>query len=425
MKLSIVEYGKGIEISEACRQLIDRANSVIRHALHINRNALVISDGKLRALGIAGKMRLSRDTELEIIPKMLDPQVESDWRASLFLLAALSKYGSVIASEHIRSGTSYKDSLYDIAGRIMAREYAALRRKPIRQYRREGFYDYSVDGEIDFERIFERNPDGVPQERVSFDRANPYNAAISSALKIVLPYVVDASIRLNLIRAVQELGRQPAGSLHRLKVPARNREWTELYNLSLDVVAGMGGSLENGEIMSPGFMVDTWRIWEWLVTVAFRVGLGSRLRVVPQAAIPWGRKRTGERSSQINVYPDVAIYAINDYAEPVFLVDAKYKSISEKESPEIDRSDLYEAFAFCHAAGAKRLFLAYPTFACGQIESGHAEIVSSYEMEDVTVSAVKVALGSITKQGELTAFCRRLSDEIVAMAMTAAAGLRS
>ena len=111
----------------------------------------------------------------------------------------------------------------------------------------------------------------------------------------------------------------------------------------------MGSSLENGEIMSPSFIVDTWRIWEWLITVAFKVGLGNSMRVIPQASIPWGPKKSNGRSSRINVFPDVVIYEFNDLSAPVFLIDAKYKVLSDKNLTEIERSDLYEGI-MAHAS---------------------------------------------------------------------------
>lgn len=414
MRLSLVEYGNGIDVSEELRPLIEPANKAIQRALLEKRNALVITDRKIRALGVAGTIRLSKDIELEIIPKMFQNQDESNWKESLFLLSALSKYGSIIINEHIHSSTAYKDSLYDIAGRILAREYFTHRRKPIRQYRRERFNDFSIDGEINFELAFEKNPDGIPQERVSFDKINPYNATVKEAMRIVLPCVKDISIRQALNRAIQELGQHSVMSRHRLKVPARNREWADIYNLAFDIVSGMGSTLDNGEIMSPSFIVDTWRIWEWLITTAFRVGLGSTLRVIPQAAIPWGRKNINGKITRVNVFPDAAIYDPADFAEPVFLVDAKYKLLSGRDFSDIDRADLYEAFAFCRAAGAKKLFLAYPIAADEHIEAGSVTNASNYDIDGITISAIKVAFGSITKQGDITAFCRKLSSEILA-----------
>ncbi len=411
MKLTLIENDNGIDISESVRPLVDRANKVIAQALRTKRNALILSNGKLKAIGIAGSIRLTKDIELEIVPKMLTVQDAHNWKESLFLLAALSKYGNIITSEHIHSNTDYKDSLYDIAGRVLAREYFLHRRKPIRQYRREEFFDFAIDGEVRFDLLFEKNPDGIPQMRVSFDKINPFNTTIQSAMRIVLPYVKDISIREQLNRAIQELGRQSYFARGHYKVPSRNKEWAVVYNLAQDIVIGMGSSLENGEILSPSFIVDTWRIWEWLITIAFRVGLGNMLQVVPQATIPWGQMKSARKKIGINVFPDVAIYTFTDMSTPVFLVDAKYKTLTGASG--IDREDLYEAFAFCHASGAKKLFLVYPKISAGNAEPGSISSVADFEIDDITISAIQVAFGLVTKQGDITKFCRKLSDEIM------------
>lgn len=422
MKLSLVEYGRGIDLDnlfiqsvslENVKSLLERANSIIKRALGIKRDTLVISNGNLRALGVAGVMRLSKDIELEIIPKMLKDDDSSDWKESLFLLAALSKYGNIITSEHIHSNTAYIDSLYDIAGRILAREYSKNQRKPIRQYRRSRFYDYSIDGVIDFETVFEKNPDGIPQIKVSFDKINPYNSTIQSAMRIVLPYIKDTSTRQIIIRAIQELSKQVVAPKNRLSVPPRNKEWTEIYNLSFDIVSGMGSSLENGEIMSPSFIVDTWRIWEWLITIAMKIGLGSDFAVVPQATTAWGIKRVNEKTYKVNVFPDVAIFSRDDMLEPFFLVDAKYKVLPDEGSFDIDRLDLYEAFAFCHATGVKRLFLVYPAVVGEEHETGSVSLMSDYEIGSITISVIKVAFGSITKQGDIMSFCKKMATELL------------
>lgn len=413
MKLSLIEYGIGIMIPDDTRPLIEHANKVICKALRIKRDALVVSDGMLRAIGIAGTIRLSKELELEILPKIFGDSYEDDWKESLFLLAALSKYGNIITNEHIHSNTAYKDSLYDIAGRILAREYSNHKRKLIRQYRHERFIDYSIDGEIDFDCAFEKNSEGIAQEKISFDIINPINATIQEAMKIVLPYVKESSIRRILIQAIVDFRQQMESKKGRLIVPARNKEWKEIYNLSYDIISGMSSSFEDGEILSPGFIVDTWRIWEWLITVSLKVGLGNKLRVIPQAAVTWGQKQTVGKIIRINVYPDVAIYSLSDGIRPLFLVDAKYKLLSEKETIDIERNDLYEAFAFCHASGAKRIFLAYPAPLEPETESGSVRQICNYVIDDVTISVVKIAFGSIAKQGNITAFCRKMSDQII------------
>jgi len=316
MKLSLIEYGHGFEVSSFAPQLdpmtlcayIDKANRVIQLALGTKRDVLVVNDGVLYALGIAGTIRLAKNIELEIIPKLFSNN-DSNWKESLFLLAALSKYGNIITSEHIHSSTSYKNSLYDIAGRILAREYSSHKRKPIRQYRREFFTAYEVDGEIDFETLFERNPDGIPQTRVLFDKINVYNSTIQNAMRIVLPYVKDNSTRCIISRAIQELGVQPSNcTRNRMRVPSRNKEWEKIYNLSFDIVSGMGSTFEGGEILSPSFIVDTWRIWEWLITVSLKIGLRGNYFIKPQATTAWGVKRIRGKTYQVNVFPDITVY---------------------------------------------------------------------------------------------------------------------
>ena len=122
--------------------------------------------------------------------------------------------------------------------------------------------------------------------------------------------------------------------------------------------------------MSPSFIVDTWRIWEWLITIAFRIGLRNQYQVIPQATTPWGEKKTNGTRSPINVFPDVAVYSLSNSSEPVFLVDAKYKNLDNERANDVERDDLYEAFAFCHATGAKQLFLAYPSSVSHLSEAG-------------------------------------------------------
>ena len=176
----------------------------------------------------------------------------------------------------------------------------------------------------------------------------------------------------------------------------------------------MGSSLECGEILSPSFIVDTWRIWEWLITISMKIGIGSKYKTIPQSKTTWGIKKSDGKSYKVNVYPDVAIFDKSVSDRPIFLIDAKYKTLPETGNIEIERSDLYEAFAFCHATGVKQIFLAYPTVADEEYESGSISCMATYEIIDIKINVIKVAFGSITKQGDITSFCRKMSSDILA-----------
>lgn len=422
MKISIQEYSSGMEIDaflspnttyKDLTDILSKANLVIKKSLNLKNDTLVISGGRIRALGIAGAIRLSKDIELEIVPKMLIDESNENWKETLFLLAALSRHGDIISNEHIHSNTAYKDSLYDIAGRILAREYSLHRRKPIRQYHRDRFWDYAIDGDIDFERIMERNPDGIPQTKVSFDIINPYNATIQKAMTIVLPFIKDTSTRRIITQAIQELRLQKNTGLSRLRVPSRNKEWAQIYNLSYDICSGMGSSLDNGDVLSPSFIVDTWKIWEWLVTIAAKIGFGNRFKIVPQASMPFGIKKYEGKSGRVNVFPDVAIGKMAGNHFPEFLIDAKYKVLPDDDNIKIEREDLYEAYAFCQAAKVKKIVLAYPAPIQNNAVPGSTSIALEYNIDDIVITVVKIAFGTISKQGDIAAFCRQLSRSIL------------
>ena len=54
---------------------VHKANRRISANLKIKRDTLQIYDGRLRAIGIAGVIQLTRNVELEIIPKFLGNNV--------------------------------------------------------------------------------------------------------------------------------------------------------------------------------------------------------------------------------------------------------------------------------------------------------------------------------------------------------------
>lgn len=425
MRVSLLEYGCGVELSEIfppemtranINRLVDIANTKIRKHLKINRTVLSVSSERLRALGIAGTIRLTKDIELEIVPKIFSTSTDAQWKSSLFLLAALSKYGSIISRDYIHASTTYQDSLFDIAGRILAEGYTANKRKPLRMYRRERFSDFSIDGEIDFDTIHERNPDGISQERIVFDKINSYNATIKAAMRIVLPYVHDISVQNVIKRALQELGKQCHAPQHKALIPARNKEWGDVYNLSFDIVKGMGSSFDEGEILSPSFIVDTWRIWEWLITLGLKTGLGSDYIVIPQATTEWGTKTVNRHEKKIQVFPDVSVYDRAQQMVPAFLVDAKYKKLDDDASFDVERSDLYEAFAFCNATGAKKLYLAYPAPLEADEIAGSVTLLAEYRIRDVEISAIHIGFGSVNRQGNILSFCQKLSRDLESLA---------
>ena len=419
MKITIVEYSAGVQLDSIFHHPADldeiysgvqKANKRISANLKINRNTLQISDGKFRALGIAGVIQLTKNVEIEIIPKFLGCDTDIDWKVPLYLLSTLSKHGSLLTSERITASTSYLNSLHEIAGRILAQEYLKCRRKPVRQYRKERFWDYAIDGEMELSVIFERHPDGIEQSRIRFDRLNAYNATIREAMKIVQPFITDAQVKNILSTAVSELGRQGLPSKQKLSIPARNKEWQPAYDLSFDIVRGLGSSYNEGKFVAPGFVVDTWQLWEWLITTGIRIG-NTGYTVLPQNSVSWGCKETSSEKYTVNVFPDIEVVSKDSQLTPLYLIDAKYKLVKNTSTGEIERDDLYEAFAFCSATDTNEIVLVYPADNPSDIP-GHVKKCSTYYVKDVMVHVVQVSFGSIRERGGILTFATNLFSGI-------------
>lgn len=419
MKITVVEYSTGVALDsifhnpanpDEISSGVHKANKRISANLKINRDTLQIYDGRLRALGIAGVIQLTKNVELEIIPKFLGNDAGTDWKATLYLLSTLSKHGSILTAERITASTSYLNSLYEIAGRILAQEYLKCRRKPLRQYRKERFWDYAIDGEMELSVLFERHPDGIEQSRIRFNRLNAYNATIREAMKVVQPFTTDSQVKNILSTAVSELGNQGLPSKQRLSIPARNKEWQPAYDLSFDIVKGLGSSYDAGRFVAPGFIVDTWQLWEWLVTTGMRIG-NSRRTILQQNNVRWGYKETNSGKYSVNVFPDIEVVTKDSQLTPLYLLDAKYKLVKNAMTGEIERDDLYEAFAFCSATDTKEIVLVYPADDLADIP-GHVKKCSTYYIKDVMIHVVQVAFGSITEKGGIYAFAKNLASGI-------------
>lgn len=425
MKITLVEYSAGVPLDSIFHNSADlneiysgvqKANKRISANLKINRDSLQISDGRIRALGIAGVIQLTKNIEIEIIPKFIGNDIDVDWKATLYLLATLSKYGSILTAERIASSTSYLNSLYEIAGRILAQEYLKCRRKPLRQYRKERFWDYAIDGEMDLSVVFEQHPDGIEQSRIRFDCLNVYNATIREAMKIVQPFVTDSQVKNILSRAISELGHQGLPSKQRLLIPARNKEWQPSYSLAFDIVKGLRSSYDAGRFIAPGFVVDTWQLWEWLVTTGMCIG-NTKHTILPQNNVLWGYKETKFGKYSVNVFPDIEVATKARHLTPLYLIDAKYKLIKNVTTGEIERDDLYEAFAFCSAADAHEIVLVYPADDPVNIP-GCVKSCATYYVKDVMVHVVQVAFGLLKEKGGIYTFSANLRSGIEAILKT-------
>ena len=215
------------------------------------------------------------------------------------------------------------------------------------------------------------------------------------------------------MRLIEDLSPQNVPANRRKSIPARHRAWKPLHELSIDVLSGLGLNYKQGQAHAPGYLVDTWRVWEDLVTVAARLGFG-RSAVVPQKGYPLGTKTkisTG-KVSPLSVYPDCVIEP--DGMRPRMLLDAKYKGHVEKGQLRIGESDIYEALAFSRATGCNLVVLAYPALPWGCKQPvGSCTVFEKVVLDSVQVVGIQIESRLISKTGALREFAANLATGVL------------
>ncbi|MFC2992947.1 5-methylcytosine restriction system specificity protein McrC [Halomonas tibetensis] len=421
-RLSLVEYGARIDLSHDIIAMVGldrtKANNLLIEAgrraatsLGLSYNPISVDGKGVRAIDFAGLIRLAPSLELEVAPKFLGlDDRDSAWREDFFFLSTLSRHGQLLASEKLLASGGTPRDLPTLVARSMTSMYEARKRRPLRSYRRVREADFFIDGDPDPLDLIFPSPDGFVQDLVRFDRRNIWNADILAAAKELLPEVRDPLVARSLVRLIEDLSPQNAPARRRKPIPARHRSWTPLHELSLDVLGGLGLNYKQGQAHAPGYLVVTWRVWEDLLTVALRLGIG-RSAVVPQKGFVLGSKTkvsTGV-SSSLSVFPDCVIEA--EGTRPRMLLDAKYKGHVEKGQLRISEADIYESLAFSKAANCNLVVLAYPALPGNEVlPVGTCMMFQKVQVDAVKIIGVQIESRHISKSGALSKFASTLAE---------------
>lgn len=423
-RLSLVEYGAPVDLSRAIAEAIGvdrtKANSLLMEAgnraassLRLNYNPISVDAKGIRAIDFAGLIRLAPSLELEVAPKFLGlDDTDAAWREDFFFLSTLSRHGRLLASERLSASGGTPRDLSTLVARSITSMYEARKRRPLRSYRRVREADFFIDGDPDPVDLIFPSPDGFEQELIRFDRRNGWNAGIVAAAKELLPEVSDPSVASSLVRLINDLSPQDTPANRRKPIPARHRAWRPLHELSSDVLGGLGLNYKQGQAHAPGYLVDTWRVWEDLLTVAARLGFG-RNAVVSQRGYSLGTKtKVGTGAvSKISVYPDCVIEP--DGTRPRMLLDAKYKGHVERGRLRISEVDIYEALAFSRATGCDFVALAYPAqLGEAQQDAGTCRVFERSRVGEVQIVGIQVEVRLISKMGALRSFAANMAAAV-------------
>lgn len=425
-RLSLVEYGAPVDLSRAIADAIavdrTKANSLLLEAgnraassLRLKYNPITVDAKGTRAIDFAGLIRLAPSLELEVAPKFLGLEdTDAAWREDFFFLSTLSRHGRLLASERLSASGGTPRDLSTLVARSITSMYEARKRRPLRSYRRVCEADFFIDGDPDPVDLIFPSPDGFEQELIRFDRKNGWNGDIVAAAKELLPEVSDPSAASSLVRLIEDISPQNAPANRRKPIPARHKAWKPLHELSIDVLGGLGLNYKQGQANAPGYLVNTWRVWEDLLTVAARLGFG-RNAVVPQRGYPLGTKTkisTGA-VSKLSVYPDCVIES--DGTRPRMLLDAKYKGHVEKGQLRISEADIYEALAFSKATGCNLVALAYPAQPWDAPQPvGTCSVFEKAVVDAVQIVGIQIESRMISKMGALRVFAANMAAGVAA-----------
>ncbi len=342
--------------------------------------------------------------ELEVVPKFLSP-ANANWREDFFALATLSQYGHVLPRDAVDASATIDQSLPALLARAVVHMYWQNHRRPLRTYERRELRDFSLQGDVDALDLVLPDPEGFLQRRLLLARDNDLNSVIAGATAALLPRVRDAVTQRDLQRVLHALGPQPRlpRVVRQRRLPSRHARWQALHDLSVQILQGYGGQYTAGGLTAPGFVMDTWRAWEDLVSLGARLGL-SGYAVTTQT-----EARLGDRDGKdLNVKPDVTATG-----PALLLADAKYIGRSSKTT-RLGSTEIYEALAFMRAAGAHEITLFYPGDPARLPAVGLTERFSVATIGADKVRAVAVGVQGLSSPDGLTRFSVGIADAMLA-----------
>jgi 5-methylcytosine-specific restriction enzyme subunit McrC len=415
-RFSIVEYGDPENLIEKITNKCSISKHKIREYLTISGDhlakelnfkvsPLIISFQSVKAVKFSGLIQVAPGIELEIIPKFLSEH-STTWREDFFYIATLSKHGYLLNSDRISASISNSDNLHNLIALAFSKMYLHNSRKSLRTYTQKVVTEYSYDGEVDFVDLFHPVADGYRQDIITYDKTNKYNSVIYNAAKNILPNLTDPRVIALIERIISDLRPQkPTNIITKNKLPSRSKHWQPLYDLSVDILSGLGLSMKNGNLQVPGYVIDSWRCWESLIGIILFKNK-PMFKVKTQKKFKLGTRKS-HAITDANVQPDfIVTKVIGD--EETFIIDAKYKNNIKARKNRISESDIYESIAFMKATECNKTILIYPGRE-DRNQSGNLKVFETIDIDGLTILGVELSVLGISQRGALNEISTKFS----------------
>jgi hypothetical protein len=421
-RFSIVEYGSPEnlveKITRKCliskykiREYLTLTGDRLAKELNFNSSPLLISSQSVKAIKFSGLLQIAPGIELEVIPKFLSMH-SNTWREDFFYIATLSKHGYLLNSDRLSASISNTDNLHNLIALAFSKMYLNNSRKPLRTYTQKVVTEYSYDGEVDFVDLFHPSSDGYKQDIVTYNKYNKYNSVIYTAARNILPNLTEPRVIRLIERIISDLSPQKTTNvITKNKLPSRTKHWQPLYDLSVDILSGLGLSMKNGNFQVPGYVIDSWRCWESLIGIILSKNK-SMFEIKTQKKFKLGT-RNSISITDANVQPDFIVKTHGE-SEKTFLVDAKYKNNAKANRNRISESDIYESIAFMRASKCHQTILVYPGREDSS-RSGYLKVFETVDVGDLTIIGVELSILGISQRGALNEISTRFASSLLSV----------
>ena len=419
---TLLEGGSGESLSnigatiglpiDTLRRMFLESSGRLRRELHLREEPFTFIGDMVSSSGISGVIRLGPRVEIEIIPKCFDPR-NANWRNDFMVMAAVTKLGRILRREQVsaRFRTEHRDVLSLLAA-LFLEEFERLSRVPIREYVRSSWIDSNIDGELDYGEFWQSYPDGFVQDGVRLSVENQFMGVIGEAAHYLGTASADRGIGQRLCRLATAFHSVVKGRIAK-RVPGRYVRWQQLYDMAVAIRTGLGMQLSpDGALRAPGFVLNTERGWEDLLTLSLKTqGSSLRAREKPKSILGV-RYPSGD---DVVTRPDLVLNPPS--VELPIVVDAKYKGTAVRPLKQIASEDLYESLAFLEAQQCDVAVLVYP----GSSLAEQIDIGMLMPFDEVTVGSRRVIGARVSTNGVgrargLAVFGRRLGESLLEVA---------
>ena len=422
---TLLESGKGIPLRslqksiglpiKSLHHLFVESSRRYRRELRLRSEPFTVTNEKVRTLGIAGVVRLAPSVEIEIAPKCFDLS-SPEWRDDFLVVAAATRLGRFMRREQVkaRRRSPHSDVLSLLAA-IFLEDLERLIHVPIREYKRSVWISPNLDGELDYAEAWEVRSEGFIQIGPSLSTNNEFMSVISAAATFLADASSDRTVGQRLRLLVSGMPDVVRGRV-RDKVPGRYARWQRLYNLAMDVHSGLGIRLgPSGALRVPGFILNTERGWEDLLTLSL-TSQGNILRARAKPATRIGIRNPGSR--KVFTYPDIVLTP--SLMHKSIIVDSKYKGTTSRPLNSISTNDLYEALAYLTAQRSNIAILIYPdcNFPSANDKTGTVKPFDEVIIDSQHIVGVTVTTRGIGRAHGLEDFGRHLGQGILTIAKT-------